>query len=138
MATIHDMVDAETFSAYDSADAILAITRAYQHCSPLVDEDNQLDIKAGTTLGNTNLELDSSRQQEAVTMLAVIILINARKHEKSKAQDITPTSIESLMTDEIRNMLLIGDETDEGDTDEGVMWSNAQPVDSWDASGVRL
>ena len=109
MATIHEMVNAETFDAYDSADAILAITRSYLHCSPIVDEDSNLAIKSGTTLGNTNLELDNSNDQEAVTMLAVIILINARKHEKSKAQDITPNSIDKLMTDEIRDMLVKGE-----------------------------
>ena len=109
MATIHEMVNAETFSAYASADAILAITRAYHHCSPIVSEDSDLAIKSGTTLGNTNLELDESNEQEAVTMLAVIILINARKHIKGRNQDITPTSIDKLMTDEIRDLLLKGD-----------------------------
>ena len=109
MTSIHADVDAETFSAYDSADAILAITRAYNHCSPIVDESQGLAIKSGTTLGNTNLELDNSNEQEAVTMLAVIILINARTHEKTKAQNVIPKSIEQLMTDEIQAMLVKGE-----------------------------
>ena len=98
---------------------------------------NARSISVGT-LGNTNLELTNNNERLAVTKLSVNILVNARQHEKSKAQNVTPISMEKMITDEIRQLLLIGDETDSDDTDKGVMWDNVQPVDSWDSSGVRL
>ena len=137
MVTVHELVDAETNSAYDSADAINAIERAYYELSALLDDTDLISVSTGS-VGNTNLELTNNNERIAVTKLSVNILVNARQHEKSKAQNVTPISMEKMITDEIRHLLLVGDETDSDDTDEGVMWSNAQPIDSWDSSGVRL
>lgn len=222
MVTIQDLVNHETFSAYNASDVTNAVVRAYHELSPLYDKTDELPIGSGIVGGvqeridadsNTitfadanpdtvvrangswltnfavndivtitgsslndgtytitelsaltmtltltddelaaevnsttkitfttgrNLELANNNHNVATTKLAVAILVNARQHEKGKAQNVTPISIEKLVTDEIRDMLLVGDETDEEDVSKGVMWDNAGPTEGWDASGVRL
>lgn len=133
MVTIQNLVIYETFGAYAVTDVTNAITRAYHKLSPLVDKDTDISISTGS-VGNVNLELTNTNEADAVTSLAVAILVNARQHIKGRNQDITPISIDQMITDEIRDMLLTGDPTDEDDVSEDVMWSAEYPTDSWEVS----
>ena len=124
MVTIQNLVIYETFGAYAVSDVTNAITRAYHKLSPLVDEDNDLSISVGT-VGNSNLELTNTNEADAVASLAVAILVNARQHIKGKSQDITPISIDQMITEEMRQMLLIGDPVDPNTVDSN--FYNANP-----------
>ena len=137
--TLQKLVDAETFKAYaaTASDVTDAITRAYYELSALYDDTDKLPIGAGT-VGAITLQLANNNHNLAVTKLAVAILVNARQHVKGRNTDVTPISIDMMITDEIRRLLLVGDETDADDVDEGVMWDNVGPTNGWDASGVRL
>lgn len=131
MVVVDDLVSNAVSSNFSDADIINKVKVAYYHCSAIFGED--ITISSGT-VGVSAITVDDTQQGVAIALLAEAMLIEGRKTLQSKTN---PTQVirttDELFTEEMRNMLLIGDATDDEEVSEGVMWTNTQPKDGWEA-----
>ena len=69
----------------------------------------------------------------AIALLAQALLIESRKILQSETDpNITIRNAGELFTDDMRDMLLTAEDTDDSILDEGVMWDRSLPSGGWE------
>ena len=115
---------------FSPADIILKVQVSYIYCSAIVGEDIPI---TGGTVGTSAITIADNDQAMAIALLAQAILLEARRAQRTRDNpNMVIRTTPQLFTDEMSNMLLVADETDEADVSENVMWSNDLPTSSWD------
>ena len=129
--TAIDMVYPQVGSDYVEAEIMKALGFAYSYANSL-DKDNDI-VKTSASANNwSDYVITDEGQATGVTMLAAAVLINGRVSINTGIYNILPKSIEVLATQEIRDMILTADQTDEETVEENVMWSNITPTADWE------
>ena len=130
MVVVDDLVSNAVTANFSDADIINKVKVAYYHCSAIFGSN--IVVSSGT-VGTNAITVDNTQQAVAIALLAEAMLIEGRKTLQSQTNPSQVIrSTDELFTEEMRNMLLIGDATDDEDVSEGVMWTNTPPTDSWE------
>lgn len=107
--TLAQLVDAQTSASYKPSDVYSTIIVAYTLCSSEVGEN----ISSSGTIGTIDFTVSENNQAVAISMLASAILNEGRRHIRSRTENIIVRTADKLFTDEMKNMLLVGDQQNE-------------------------
>jgi len=123
-----------TSNSFSPENIIDKVEVAYFYCSSIFGEN--ITVSSGT-VGTDAITVDDNQQGMAIALLADALLIEGRKTVQSrKDPTVVIRSTNELFTEEMRNMLMVADETDEEEVAEDVMWSDNRPTEHWDASNT--
>ena len=127
MPDVNDLVNEMTSSDFTDTNIIGKVEVAYYYCSAIFGSDIPL---ASGTVGTNAITVTDNQQAMAIALLAEALLIEGRKIVHSQIDaNITIRSTNELFTEEMRNMLLTADATDEDTID--VAWDDSLPTSGW-------
>jgi hypothetical protein len=116
-----------TSSDFRPTDIYAAQQTAHLYCSSKIGET----IESSGTPTDATFVVTDDQQAMAVSMLVTAMLIESRRVIKSRDENIIPRTINALFTQEMYELLIIGDVADEETTEEYVMWENDNPTQDW-------
>ena len=130
MVDVNDLVNEMTSADFTDTNIIGKVEVAYRYCSAIFGEDIPL---ASGTVGTNAINTTDTDHGMAIALLATALLIEGRKiiHTR-KDPNITVRTTTELFTEEMRNMLITADVTEEEEVEEEVMWSDALPETGWE------
>ena len=132
MADVNDLVDEMTSQDFNPTNIIGKIQVAYLYCSSIFG--SSIPLTSGT-VGTNAIDVTDDDHSMAIALLAEAMLIEGRKVVQARTNpSIRIRSTKELFTDEMRNMLLIADATEDEEISEGVMWNDDLPTERWDVS----
>lgn len=127
---VNNLVSNMVSADFSDADIIDAVEVAYYYCSAIFGEDITVD---SGTVGTNAITISDNQQGMAIALLAQATIIEGRRILSMRGNsDITVRSTDELFTEEMRNMLLIADATDDAEVNEDIMWSNLLPTERWE------
>ena len=130
MADVNNLVNNMTSADFSGDDVIDAVEVAYYYCSAIYGSD--ISVASGT-VGTNAITISDNQQATAIALLAQAILIEGRRVINMRGNpNIVIRSTTQLFTKEMRDMLMVGDDTDTDTVSEDVMWSNDLPTSGWE------
>ena len=130
MVDVNNLVNNMTSADFSGDDVIDAVEVAYYYCSAIYGSD--ISVASGT-VGTNAITISDNQQATAIALLAQAILIEGRRVINMRGNpNIVIRSTTQLFTKEMRDMLMVGDDTDTDTVSEDVMWSNDLPTSGWE------
>lgn len=126
--TVPAIINGMTSSDFPIADVYVTQEVAYNTALALLGD---IEVAFTGNLDDATFDVTDPQQAIGISMFAAAILIEGRRTIRSRTGDIIIRTPDKLFTQEMRNMLLIGDAADEDEVSEEVMWSNAYPTEDW-------
>lgn len=123
--TIYNLIDGQTNSRYSSSQKKNSIYRAWVYLSAL-----KSSISYSGTLGESDMTVSASNVASVLVDFVCAILVDSIKHAKFPTEQLGPTGIEHLFTNEMRAMLMDASVVPSG---QQIIF-NDYPEGSWDIS----